>query len=217
MMPRSFILSIILLVMSPAHSRAEIPRLFRETSFNSATLAAAVNHFVAIGEEATVKELVALSAKPPAGREWVTDERIGWVCRILFAPKGQKPLRPPMYGALAFVPDESMPPERWPLFPVALSGETYFVLGQGYSVEGVAEPARDYVAYCRENGIFRRTPVLVPTRAQAVKDAAALERSAAWQAIQWKDASSQRNASFREDWLRRIIRSEVETIPNQRP
>ena len=52
------------------------------------------------------------------------------MCRVLFEPKGQDSLRQPMYGALD-LPWNSMPLTKWPLYPVALSGSSYFVLSDG--------------------------------------------------------------------------------------
>jgi hypothetical protein len=148
----------------PCVAAAEVPKLFREQSFNCATLAEAVNHFVAIGEEAAAKELEALSMErqdphhnkilEPGGINY--DERIRWVCRILFQPRGDEPLRQPYYGGLK-LPWLSMPLKSWPLYPVAASGSSYFILSEGYSLGCVAEPASDYIAYCRKFGRFRRS------------------------------------------------------------
>jgi hypothetical protein len=234
-MPRVLILMLILFLTNVPLCSAEVPELFREPSFNAATLAIAVNHFVAIGEEATVKELATLSvgkefvevhpaAKPraavvdaPPNYGWISiHERIGWVCRALFVPKGREPLRPPAYGALWVLPYGSMPLGRWPLFPVALSGSTYFVLSEGYALDGRAELAMDYVAYSRENGIFRRTPVQVPTREQAMKDAAALRQSEAWRAIKWPNSSPVDNERLRDEVIGKFIQAQAESVPIQR-
>ena len=41
--------------------------------------------------------------------------------------------------------------------------------------------------YCKDNGVFRKTPVVVPTREQALKDTEQLRQSTAWKAIKWID------------------------------
>src|SRR5258708_26076264 len=91
-MTRFFIL---LIVMTLGIGRAEVPKLFSEKAFTCATLADAVNHFVGIGEDASVKELQELAlveateAEQNRGfntRGFSVNERIGWVCRILFEP-----------------------------------------------------------------------------------------------------------------------------------
>ncbi|HUZ06775.1 MAG TPA: hypothetical protein VMV89_04735, partial [Candidatus Paceibacterota bacterium] len=132
---------ILLLVMTLGTVRAEVPKLFRERAFNCVTLADAVNHFVGLGEDAAVKELEQLSeveaaeAKKNRGfdtRGFSINERIGWVCRILFEPKDGTYIRAPMFGKLD-VPERYMPIAKWPLYPLALSGSTYFVLAESYS------------------------------------------------------------------------------------
>jgi hypothetical protein len=128
------ILILILFLTNVPICSAEVPELFREPSFNAATLAIAVNRFVAIGEYDTVKELAALCT----GRQFVETnhgwlnvyQRIGWVCRVLYVPKGHEPLRPPPDGIYVKLPNASIPLQTWPLFPVVLSGKTYFVLSE---------------------------------------------------------------------------------------
>src|SRR5262245_35377670 len=78
--------------------KAKIPLLFRERSFTCATLAEAVNHYVDLGEEAAIKELESLSSDRitsddvlSATGSFSRAERIAWVCRILFQPKGKEP------------------------------------------------------------------------------------------------------------------------------
>ena len=196
-----------LFVMALVIGRAEVPKLLTERAFTSAALAEAVNHYVAIGETATIKELQQASAQEKSqtelfqGKGFSVDERIGWVCRILYEPKLSPPtlvpktgaiipgtlipLRAPRFGVLN-IPKESMPADKWPLYPIALSGSTYLVLNQHYTPDGSPEDATHYLDYCRKNGLFRKSPVPVPTQEQALQDAAALRQSEAWKAISWQ-------------------------------
>src|SRR5262249_40890802 len=123
--------ALLFLMMNTTSSQADVPALFKGRAFTCATLAEVVNHYVALGEDAAVKELKALVPKGFSGfkRGFSMDERIGWVCRILFEPKGTEPLRPPGLGGLSLPP---MPLKEWPFYPVARSGETYCVLSEGY-------------------------------------------------------------------------------------
>jgi len=208
-MTRFFIL---LIVMTLGLARAEAPKLFCEKTFTCRTLADAVNHYVGIGQDAAVKELNELAcveaAEAEANRGFNTrgfsvNERIGWVCRILFEPntnsapkatpksdpqKRDPYLRAPKFGRLD-VPEKFMPIARWPLYPVVLSGSTYFVISESYTLGNVApEDPKHYIAYCVENGNFRTTSVTVTTNsAQILKDADALRKCPSWQAINWKD------------------------------
>ena len=172
-------------------AHAEVPKLFTQKPFTSANIAEAVNRYVAIGEESAVKELQQLAAQDISANDnflskgFNVKERAGWVCRILYEPKGHSPLRAPRFGELA-LPEKSMPAEKWPLYPLALSGSTYVVLKQGYTADGTPEELAHYLKYCKNNGVFRKTPVEVPTKEQAETDIAAFRQSAPWQAIQWQ-------------------------------
>ena len=197
----------------------DTPALFRmrEAAISPRMLAEAVNHFVAVGEQATIRELEALAAPPKSQdaaevhREIRTRERIGWVCRILYQPKGGKPLRPPMYGA-HHLPVKSMPLKDWPLYPVAASGSTYFILSEGYFLAGYPEHPLDYLDYCRREGRFRKDPIPLPTREQAMKDAARLRQSGAWKAIKWLDQGKGARNELVEDDTWQFIERQAEAI-----
>src|SRR5207248_2099895 len=93
----------------------------------------------------------------------------------------------PMYGGLS-LPFKTMPHANWPLYPVAASGKSFFVLSEGYSLAGVPEDPKHYLAHCRAEGAFRKHPVPIPTQAEAQRDAKALRQSPPWKAIKWKDS-----------------------------
>ena len=144
------------------------PQLFRQRDFTAASFAEAANHFVTLGEDAAVQELRGLAldhSKDFAGHrgEWNINERIGWMCRVLFDPKDKQPIRQPLFGGLSS-PYHTMPLSRWPRYPVALSESTYFVLSQGYILDGFPEDPKDYIEHCRKNGVFRKSKVTVPTK-----------------------------------------------------
>jgi hypothetical protein len=208
------LLLIILLGTSPC--RAQMPKLFSEKAFTCATLAEAVNHYVTLGEKTALKDLE--SAK----LNWDEDfrdgfsrnERVGWVCRVLFQPKKKEPLRGPLYGG-HHLPWNSMPLTSWPLYPVASSGSTHFVLSEGYSLAGKPERPKDYLDYCRTKGKFRTESVPTPTKLQALKDLEKLRRSAAWTAIKWKDSGQGFSYMMSEDWCWAFIKAQVERMPDK--
>jgi hypothetical protein len=169
----------------PTYSFATAPELFRSPKVNCAMIADAVNHFVGLGKSAGMAELRGLASNS-IGDEYGS-ERVGYVCRVLFIPKGPEPLRPPLFGALG-LPYESMPEKDWPLFPLASSGSSYFVLGFGRNLGGLPEGPLHYINYCEQTGTFRTSKVPVPTRAQALADAEALHNSHAWKAAKWRSA-----------------------------
>ena len=195
---------------------AEIPNLFRERSFNASTIAEAVNYFAALGEDAANIELNKIASEEDLPRVWTSrgfsrSERVSWICRILFRPKGTAPLRRPWFGALQ-LPFETMPVSKWPLYPVAASGKSYFVLSEGYAVAGLPEDPKHYIAYCRTTGVFRKHPVTVPTRAQAQKDAIALRQSPAWRAIKWKDSGQGFSYAMSEEKTWKFVRAQADSI-----
>ncbi len=181
----------------------EIPLLFRQHSFTSATLAEAVNYYVAIGEDASIKQLSAL-AKPGDNRYGVyADQRIEWVCRILFQPQGGQPLRDQELGGPWDLPQSSMPSSDWPLFPLVASGSSYFVLSQSYFYDAMGqgpETTAAYLEYCRQNGNFRRDPIPVPTRFQALHDLATLKKSHLWQKLPWNKPNGKANYPEMSVW-----------------
>lgn len=177
--------------------QAQPPEIFEKKEVTPALLAKAVNHFVAQGEDASVKELKQLASKGDC------EEEIGWVCRILFQPKGNEPLRDPGYGGL-FLPYNSMPLKNWPVFPLVKSGDSYFVLAQGRNLAGLAETSSQYIHYCQTNGVFLKTSVHIPSREKAITEAKELRNSSAWKAIKW---------TLPEEWTWKYINRQAEAIP----
>lgn len=190
-------------------SEAHLPELFRARDFTCATLCEAANHYVALGEDRAVKDLSTLVGGWDGAR-FSLSERIGWLCRILFEPTGKEPLRPPGLGGLSLPP---MRLEDWPLYPVALSGSTYVVLSEGYSLAGQAEPIQSYIEYCRGNGRFRTAPIPTPARARALTDLDRFHRSAAWKALRWEDSGENYHYSIDEGWVWEGIRRQAEALP----
>lgn len=203
---------IVILLLTLQVTLGAVPRLFQEREFTAAAFAEAVNHFVALGEDAAVKELRGLASDPATEiyREFSFSERVGWMCRVLFQPKSGN-LRPPRFGAL-LLPYNTMPDKNWPLYPVAASGSTYFVLSEGYLLAGMAEDPKAYIDYCRRTGVFRKKPVHVPTEVQALGDAATLRQSAAWKSIKWKDRGQGWNYTMDEEWTWEFIQKQAERI-----
>src|SRR5437660_1148629 len=148
-MNRPIVLAWLALLILNFPCRAEPPRFVRDESFSCKDTADAVNCYVDLGEEKAIRELRATvdDAKPHAR----PSKRICHLCRILFEPRGEKPLREAALGGLD-LPTNTMPSLKWPRFPVAGSGSTFFLLSESYSLSGQAEPPSEYLEYCRTNG-----------------------------------------------------------------
>jgi hypothetical protein len=210
---------ICLVLMTLGIARADVPKLLTERAFTSASLAEAANHYIAIGEPATVKELEKCALEDAAHEGWISNrgfsinERIGWVCRIIYEPTGHSPLRAPKFGILN-IPEKSMPIEKWPLYPLALSGSTYLVLNQSYTPDGTPEDAKQYLDYCQKNGVFRKSAVVVPSQEQAMKDAAAIRETPEWKAIKWQ-GDGKFTYPMGEQFTWAFLQKQAKVIPNQ--
>lgn len=165
----------------------------------SRELAVAANRYIALGEERTVQELKAAceKARKPYGVDLRLSEQIGWLCRLLYAPRPGHPLRAPGFGALG-LPFNTMPSADWPLYPLTESAGVFFILAESYSLAGVPEDAVRYLDYCAQSGSFRREALHVPTPDEAGRALSALLASKAWKQIKWRDSGSWFSYEFQE-------------------
>jgi len=195
----------------------ETPTLFTEKEFSATTLAHTVNHYIALGEMTAMRELEVLGRGEVLGRAQASkdedgiaiDQRIGWICRILFLPKSGS-LWPPSDGCL--FPADRTNAVDWPLYPLAKSGTTFCVLSEMSACFGYRAPIAYYLTYCQENGVFRSCPVPLPTRSSAIADLKQLRQSKRWQEIQWDFASPGRSYSCNESWFWSFIIKQGESI-----
>ena len=197
---------------------ADTPLLFRQRDFTCAALAEAVNHFVKLGPvqaEEALKNLLAVAAIRPR-EEFDVAERAAWICRVLYQPAGDAPLRDIRSGGVS-LPYLSMPLARWPLYPLARSGDSLFVLDEGRMLGGRAESLPNYIAWCRTHGVWLNKPLPVPDRGSALRDARNLRAGAAWKAIRWKDKEHGSSYTYSEEQTWRWIAAQAERIPEPAP
>ena len=172
------IVAVVLAFIVPKPVRT--PELFTQKEFDAAELAKAINYFVERGEEQSILELINLSTdRTDFSNGFDVNERIGWVCRILFKADKGETLRPPGYGTLT-LPFNTKTASDWPIFPVAKAGDAFIVLSQGYSVSGCPESPREYIDYCQKNGCFRQEKVVILDRQTAISDINCLRKSKRW-------------------------------------
>ncbi len=194
-------------------NRAEVPLLFRQTAFTPATLAQAVNHYVAIGEEASIYELTAVDASgdiAPHVSNLILDQRIAWVCQILFRPNDNQPIGNPYTGGFG-PPYYPMASDSLPLVPLVTAGSSYFVMSDRMLFAGCPVPISDYLDRCRSSGSFRQSPVPVPTRAQALSDLAMLRKTHAWQEFRWQEFRAYYGDSEAGCW--KFMKNQALSIP----
>jgi len=173
-------------------AHADEPEIFQGKQFNAAMMAKAVNHYVAIGEPAAREELARLARRADQSafqQHWAPitftgqdiASRVSWMCLILWPVRPGNESRPPMFGGLYAI-EGHVKRESFPLYPVAQSGATYFVLADAYVLGGHPETASHFLADCESHGSFRRQPVAVPTRREAQRDVSMLRQSSGWTA-----------------------------------
>lgn len=183
---------------------------FRLDSVDCANITRTVNYYVDLGEEETLREFENLLSDRFENGSPDIDERIGWLCRILYQPNGE-PLRPPGTGGF-MLPYDQFPLAKWPLFPIAKSGDTYCVLARRSSIMGLPESLTDYFGYCRTNGSFRTERVPVPNGKTAIRDLNALRLSNRWLNIQWSGKRQGVSYTCSEPWIWDEILSQAQSM-----
>ena len=162
--------------------------------FDPRAFAEAINYFVAKGETAAAQELTALSGQSSTA----CVIRAGLVCRILWQSE-DNPIRPPYHCAYLNFEFDTSKLDKWPVYPLANSNGTYFQPDQEWLVGGEMELSEEYIKHCRKRGIFLRTAVLVPNRAQAIGAAKKLIDSNRWKAeFEGGDAKSLSDCVLRQ-------------------
>lgn len=206
----------LLLATVAANAEDGIPDLFVKKQFDCSALAKTANYFISLGQERAIEELKELEGDRSAAieRGFHTNERIGWVCRILFQVGRDKPLRQPRFGGLS-LPYLTMPLERWPHYPVVESEGVFFVLSEGYKLMGIAERASAYIDYCSSNGTFRATKVNIPTRAEAIAAFDALKATERWKVIKWKDERPGTKYTISEELVVRDVNAQATATPEK--
>jgi len=165
------------------------PELFLRTQFNAVSLVNAANHCIRLGETETLREFERLIRENGAIPTYNLEERVFWLCRILFAFEENAPIRPPQLGTLP-LPHDQFHLTDWPIYPLAKSGNSYFVLCEGYSLAGMPEPIDQYFKLCKAHGNFRTESIVVPSILESQQDLMRLQQSNQWKRINWKNRYS---------------------------
>lgn len=156
--------------------------------YSPSALLQSANKLLSLGDAKAYRVL--RSCASWKGYDLPSDERVILLCRMLYVPRRGAYLRPPRLGVPVYLPQESMPHEKWPHFPLVFSEGIPFLLIDGYAVYGIPESSRKYLEYCRENGIFRRTLFNIPTEGETLCAIQTLVHSERWAAIKWGDAEN---------------------------
>jgi hypothetical protein len=196
-------------LLAAFHSQATpIEVLYQPSRLTSKDWAEVANYFIEMGEANAVTELKAKSS----GKTGRVNTRTGLICRIIFEPKGSKPLRQPSFGDLA-IPYLTMPLSKWPHYPMVKESGIWFLLEENYRLSGKGETARDYFDYCQKEGSFRAEKVAIPTKEEVVDALKSLLSSKRWTDIQWSDSRRGIDYTYDRSWTVDILKAHTRFLP----
>ncbi|MEQ1936413.1 MAG: hypothetical protein ABL962_21370 [Fimbriimonadaceae bacterium] len=181
--------------------------LFAEDIPSCREWAMAANYYIKLGETRGIQSLFKDASKH--NEVFGQYYRAAHLCRILFEPKGKNPLRMPYFGGLG-LPYETMPLSRWPEFPMVTHNGSWFILAEGYTLRGHAEPFDQYVAYCRAEGRYRTKPINVPSVAESKAAVESLITSPRWKAIKWSHKDAGTSYEFDAEPIIKRLRSQAD-------
>ena len=155
------------------------PVLFTQKEFDAGTLIDAANYFISRGETTAVSDLSRIASTSLGRDDLDTNERIGWICRILWR-NDTTHIRPPRFGGLSI---NVLSDGDWPFYPLIRQGDAYFVLSEGYHQCWVPETPVEYIAFCQNNGSFLKSRIGRPTKKEALAELDAFRNSARWKTV----------------------------------
>lgn len=231
------LLAVVSFVTASVFGQSPVLPVLERKEIGPQDLARSANALIELGEERACGVLVSRVTNFAHTKGFCGDERIGWLCRLIFDPSdkvvpatramspggpvvrrtprmadGRYPVRRPLFGGLA-LPHRSMPITSWPRYPVAVQDGVPFVLAEGYTLAGLPEDPRKYIAHCRKHGRFRTQLYRVPDRATAERALEALFASSRWTAIRWKFVGKGERYTISESWRKKSLREQVERAP----
>lgn len=155
----SVLFTLVLAFTIELYAQQQTPKFFTSKENTSANLATAVNYFVNLGEEKSATALAAIVSKRTFSNKIDLDFRVACVSRILWR-NAKKPIMPPRLGfyggGVSIDPRNQSELEKWPLFPVAKSGVSYFIVVNG-GRGGTGQSSNlnvDYIQHCKRTGTF---------------------------------------------------------------
>jgi hypothetical protein len=194
----------------------------RERGFDPAAAVRAANALIRMGEEDACDILG--DDSPVRFKQTNSKKRVEhwhsiyqrfYLITLLYRGETEKPIRLAYLGA-PMCPDQSMPLELWPFYPLCLSRGVPLLLSQGWSGTGGTESMKSYIAYCQKTARFRTRPFPVPSRRHCLAAVEALVSSRRWKKIRWKDSGEGWSYSYSEEGLQRFLREQANRIGDVR-
>jgi hypothetical protein len=141
------------------------------------------------------------------------NKRLCCLCRLLFTPKSfSAPLRPPKLGTPVNMPYASMGSGTWPDLPFTVISNTPISMNLGYAGSGIAERAKDYLAYCESQGVFRTQPFPQPTYTSVSNSLYQVFHSAAWKSLRWRDSGPGWQYNIDEGYAMEMLWSQLRNM-----
>ena len=125
--------------VDPETALADLPGLNFDGSYKVDPFIRAAVVLQKMGKEKACEKMLELAANPERGN------RVIVLCRMLFKKKAAGEFRPPALGQPEFFGGTTH--NDWPLVPIELVDGVPFLITRGYSLEGKAESAKDYLKY----------------------------------------------------------------------
>lgn len=157
---------------------AEDPVLHKDRDLNCAEWAVTANHYLRLGEEKAIAELLDRSGPKPTLFA-ISPKHASHILRLLYDPKPGKTLRRPLLGDWDGL-GRAIEAEPWPEFPFVIHAGVIFQLVDSYMVMGEAETPKSYADYLKENGVFRTQQYAAPSSKKAKEALDLLVRSSRW-------------------------------------
>ena len=176
--------------------------------YNPSALLKCANRLIEIGEDKAYRVLISNASTMGVTPD---DERVALLCRVLYQQDKERPLRPPPFGA-PNVPYRSMAAEDWPDLPLVFSKGIPFLLVSGYIYYGPPPNVKEYVAYCRNSGVFRVEPYKLSCWSAGPDALHALFLSEKWSRIKWMDAGKGWSYGYDELLLQHQLHVQVERM-----
>ena len=162
-----------------------------QNRLSSSAFLGAANELIALREKEAIR---VLRGELAAATEYSKESfRVYMACRVLFTPKGKEPLRRARFGKSG-LPEESMPMNSWPMFPIVQSNSSFFMFVEDYEGTGIPERLSSYLDYCVEQGAFRTQPLPVPAREECERNLKTLLESMSWNRIRWASQKDRQDA-----------------------
>jgi len=176
------------------------------------------NTLIAAGEERACGALISAAGLEDPRDNPALQQKILWLCRLLFIPKDPaKPIPGAYDGAVMPVYREDY--AQWPTHPFIITNGIPVLLPRFVSerarlrlaLDG-PQPGGNYVKLCQHWGVFRSEPFPNPTLLATSNAVKQVLTSPDWQAMHWRDSMQLSLGAAPREWAETKIWEQVENM-----